>query len=442
MAYYKIDESKNIIELYFWGRVSINNRALLYIANWQWKSSKQCWYQKLSESSIYSAKEICRRSKDYEEAAYLDVKLNGKDSRGITYIFHIHKTGESTFTVISSNNLLPCVDCNCFVSVHAISCPNCGCTITHTLKSYFDKFVNKAKLDAEYKNKLIYSLEHHAVFSSIASKMRYCSLDEIEEMIEKQEKKHRISTIPPEYLEHYNYTENALLSLNLEDLDAIEKDAYDYKRYFEQIKAKIYENTKKLFKHTFEVAVDRINEKELQAIAEKQRKRENSLKHGEKICPGCQKVFTGNKKICPECEKHKGLDAELKKLNINSGAFNRNAPVYGYYMRPVGVTDYDAKRFQHHMQILEERYIIDDSNRFEGIENMTDPRVLRIVAKHFEKKINNKFGEIRIETLYENELDAIRYFSYILLSKGHPNNVDLSEISEYKQYCLDTYKNN
>ena len=441
MPYYNIDESKNLIELYFLGRVSIEKHPLLIIDSWQWNPSKQCWYKTLSKSSMYSAEETCRLTKDYEDAKYLEVKLNGKDNRGFPYVFKIQRTGESTYTVISSNNLFPCIDCNHFVSVHANSCPHCGCTNNRILKSYFDKFINKANLDAEYKEKLITSLKHHAVFSSIANEMQYRSLDDIEAMIERQEKKHQISTIPNEYLEFHNYTETILLSFSLEKLNTIKMDAYDYEQKCKKIRSKVLENSKKAFKRAYESVVDRINEKREKAIIEEQQKRENSLNYGEKICPSCQKVFTSSQNICPECKTYEGLDIELKKLDVNSGAFFREASVHGYYMRPVGVTDYDARRFQKHMQFLEERHIVDDSNQFEGIDNMTNPQVIHIVAKHFEKKMVAKFGEARFEMLYSNESEAIRYLTYMLLSKGHPDKIDLSGISEYKQYCLNTYKN-
>ena len=242
MPYYNIDESKNLIELYFLGRVSIEKHPLLIIDCWQWNPSKQCWYKTLSKSSIYSAEEKCRLAKDYEDAKYLEVKLNGKDNRGFPYIFKIQRTGESTYAVISSNNLFPCIDCNHFVSVHANSCPHCGCTNNHILKSYFDKYINKTKLDAEYKEKLITSLKHHAVFSSIVNEMKYRSLDDIETMIERQEKNHQISTIPNEYLEFHNYTETILLSFSLEKLNAVKMDAYDYERQCKRIKSKVLEN--------------------------------------------------------------------------------------------------------------------------------------------------------------------------------------------------------
>lgn len=65
-----------------------------------------------------------------------------QDTAGSSINITITKQSNNFFNVYSSNNLIKCVDCGKFISVHANQCINCGCPLYHTVLSYFNSLIN------------------------------------------------------------------------------------------------------------------------------------------------------------------------------------------------------------------------------------------------------------------------------------------------------------
>ena len=58
--------------------------------------------------------------------------------------------------VISSTNMINCVDCGHYVSVHAGRCVMCGCTLSHTLKIYYNVLFDKINTEKEVKKQELF----------------------------------------------------------------------------------------------------------------------------------------------------------------------------------------------------------------------------------------------------------------------------------------------
>ena len=51
--------------------------------------------------------------------------------------------GSLGYEVLSSTNLINCVDCGHHLSVHSSTCVSCGCPINHSLETYFKTLVEE-----------------------------------------------------------------------------------------------------------------------------------------------------------------------------------------------------------------------------------------------------------------------------------------------------------
>ena len=58
--------------------------------------------------------------------------------------------------VISSTNMINCVDCGHYVSVHAGRCVMCGCTLSHTLKIYYNVLFDKINTEKKVKEQELF----------------------------------------------------------------------------------------------------------------------------------------------------------------------------------------------------------------------------------------------------------------------------------------------
>lgn len=59
MSYYKLNEERNGVEIYFDSIPSDDIRAELKSGGWRWFGAKKCWYTRQSEASISFAKRVC-----------------------------------------------------------------------------------------------------------------------------------------------------------------------------------------------------------------------------------------------------------------------------------------------------------------------------------------------------------------------------------------------
>lgn len=76
------------------------------------------------------------------------------DVRGRSDIIISNTNGRNE--VISSTNMINCVDCGHYVSVHAGRCVMCGCTLSHTLKIYYNVLFDKINTEKEVKKQELF----------------------------------------------------------------------------------------------------------------------------------------------------------------------------------------------------------------------------------------------------------------------------------------------
>ena len=70
----------------------------------------------------------------------------------ITGTFSITKSGQG-YRIDSTNNLIPCCDCNRFFSIHALACPSCGCPLSHIAELYFNEWTKIQSQEEELERK-------------------------------------------------------------------------------------------------------------------------------------------------------------------------------------------------------------------------------------------------------------------------------------------------
>lgn len=76
------------------------------------------------------------------------------DARGHSDIIISNANGRNE--VISSTNMINCIDCGHYVSVHADRCVMCGCMLSHTLKIYYNVLFDKINTEKEVKEQELF----------------------------------------------------------------------------------------------------------------------------------------------------------------------------------------------------------------------------------------------------------------------------------------------
>lgn len=76
------------------------------------------------------------------------------DVRGRSDIIISNANGRNE--VISSTNMINCIDCGHYVSVHADRCVMCGCTLSHTLKIYYNVLFDKINTEKKVKEQELF----------------------------------------------------------------------------------------------------------------------------------------------------------------------------------------------------------------------------------------------------------------------------------------------
>ena len=76
-------------------------------------------------------------SKNKDEIIFTQVSERSGNSTII-----IIRDNENGYQVLSSTNLINCVDCGHYLSTRAVLCPHCGCPLSNCLEEYFDKFLS------------------------------------------------------------------------------------------------------------------------------------------------------------------------------------------------------------------------------------------------------------------------------------------------------------
>ena len=150
---YKLVPELDGIEIYFKEKPDDETIAKMKSNHWRWHRSKHCWYTKNTPDSLLFARSLCGYEKKQTTApqprpsvsppkpAQLQTvsynMINGNQTIGT---FTITKVNQG-YTINSTNNLMSCCDCYHFLSIHARSCPNCGCPTSYIAEFYYKKGV-------------------------------------------------------------------------------------------------------------------------------------------------------------------------------------------------------------------------------------------------------------------------------------------------------------
>lgn len=174
MPQYKINIPLNGIEIYFDVKPDEFVLQKLRVGKWRWHNGKKCWYNKIGEVTMQFANDICTPLPNFQsmfppkqpsinnETTPQTTSYNlVSDGNTLSHVT-ITKNGEK-YTVTSTNNQLICSDCHRMLSVHAPSCPFCGCPIEHILQSDFNELTLKHQEERRLaEEKLRKEAEEHA----------------------------------------------------------------------------------------------------------------------------------------------------------------------------------------------------------------------------------------------------------------------------------------
>ena len=153
MATYQFVPEHNGIEIYFDVKPSEDVLEGLRSNGWRWHRVKQCWFSKRNSETEKFAKTLCNESPDskfqekkeshpieIEETASFNYIISDQSIFSSVTITRKHQR----YTVSSTNNQITCCDCNRWISIHAIACPNCGCPQNYIIEYYFNKYNTQA----------------------------------------------------------------------------------------------------------------------------------------------------------------------------------------------------------------------------------------------------------------------------------------------------------
>lgn len=258
---------------------------------------------------------------------------------------------EGKYIIFSSNNMIPCADCNRIVSVHATQCFFCGCPLTYSAEYYFKKFkemeLEKAKL--EHRKELLESLKRYADYylkdynsKKIKLKnyvplkkedflhMENKSMSQLEELNRRREIEVLICSCSNGFIRYSGYVYEDF------EIATFDKDLYciikEENREFVKNFKKTNETVSKLAEKYYFSRRAKINYKLIEQQEEKEEASKNEslkkLQHDKNICEICGKAFSSVNKyetVCAECKKYDGLEKLTEKIGYNTGGFNKNA---------------------------------------------------------------------------------------------------------------------
>lgn len=127
MSRFSINQPLKGIEIYFEDRPSADVLSELKANRWRWLYSKKCWYNTNTQVNLDYAQRICS-PKTNPSSAGSDCAI---DFATTSLQRNLTETKKQ-----NSESLVECFDCHHIVSIHAQSCPNCGCPLSYTLEQY------------------------------------------------------------------------------------------------------------------------------------------------------------------------------------------------------------------------------------------------------------------------------------------------------------------
>ena len=164
MPTYKLVPELKGIEIYFEKKPDYNICNQLKENGWRWHPYKRCWYNRMSNRAESMAQELCYQKTDpsAREIRSVPVEINQFCQGHYVSTVTITPTIDN-FIVTSTNNMIICADCKYFYSVHASSCPHCGCPLKYTAEQLY-KFhhpdAQRARKLQEEKELREYKLDH------------------------------------------------------------------------------------------------------------------------------------------------------------------------------------------------------------------------------------------------------------------------------------------
>lgn len=127
MARFSINQPLKGIEIYFEDRPSADVLSELKANRWRWLYYKKCWYNTNTQVNLEYAQRICSPKVNLPVVSNVHtIDYDITSSQGNSEESKAQKNG----------NLVECFDCHHIVSIHAQSCPNCGCPLSYTLEQY------------------------------------------------------------------------------------------------------------------------------------------------------------------------------------------------------------------------------------------------------------------------------------------------------------------
>ena len=127
MARFSNNQPLKGIEIYFEDRPSADVLSELKANRWRWLYSKKCWYNTNTQVNLEYAQRICSPKVNLPVVSNVHtIDYDITSSQGNSEESKVQKNG----------NLVECFDCHHIVSIHAQSCPNCGCPLSYTLEQY------------------------------------------------------------------------------------------------------------------------------------------------------------------------------------------------------------------------------------------------------------------------------------------------------------------
>lgn len=379
MPKYIINAAQNGVEIYFDNKPDIDILEALKDEGWRWHRTKQCWYNRKNDETIAFARMMCGNSIDESRGNYptaiqkRTVQLNQSIGNQVVSKLTITEDG-GVYQTVSSNNMIICSDCKRFVSIHATACPFCGCPLSHIVEYYFKQFISVGNQQNQQRQATITKLkelqeetrrrelaeeaQRQKVLAKVKSEISPLDwkkefedysiekLNGLKEQVDSDKKYAAYLLIPKEFLEHHSdyWSFSSFKRMTWRQIEGFQIEVEMYK----EARTSILQTIKSRAKERFERDCEELEAARVTKLS--QRNGISERRASWKNCRKCGTIFVGESQYCTACNPYKGLDTELQKLGINSGAFNKQASILAPYMRPVGVTNEDHRRFVDKME--------------------------------------------------------------------------------------------
>ena len=142
-----INSIQNRIELYFDNKPNEKILMCLKDNGWRWNPTEKHWYARKSSETLYFAQKVCPYNatpktiptvKKIVTPTINSVSFNQTDTSGNVISIVLSKIN-GRYNITSSKNMIQCVDCGKFISIHSVFCVSCGCSLLHTTQTLFNE---------------------------------------------------------------------------------------------------------------------------------------------------------------------------------------------------------------------------------------------------------------------------------------------------------------